>query len=407
MNENTVSDKIICVLISFMIMSVYIFETAVWGKYVLFIITLLIVMVYSSVSGFNLFSIVINRPFHLHIASFAIFCFLSSLWAWSPSLAVSKGITIFSILICFLFIYPYFQKKRSVELLLDAFMYSGYGIAMYTVLYYGVSGIVSMLSGNIRLGNDFTNANSIGLVAATSCIIQCSYLLKGEKRLLSIFLIPCIISLAISQSRKAIIMLIAGIAFLIMTKDGDKASVFRKIINIAIGVIAIALFIFLLSKLKIFAGVFHRFETLLESMNGKRAEDVRAVYRRIGMQQFFKTPILGIGMGNSLELLELAGERRTYTHCNFVELLSCGGLLGFLIYYIIYVRLLSGLLKYREYRSETTNLCIVLLVLMLIMDYGMVTYYDKQQYLYFMCFFLQLDFVKEDYFKNRFKNRKV
>lgn len=66
-------------------------------------------------------------------------------------------------------------------------MFSGYGIALYTVVYYGTSGIVSMLSGNVRLGNDFTNANSIGLIAATSCIIQFSYLLKRKKESLLFF----------------------------------------------------------------------------------------------------------------------------------------------------------------------------------------------------------------------------
>ena len=114
------------------------------------------------------------------------------------------------------------------------------------------------------------------------------------------------------------------------------------------------------------------------------------------MQQFYKTPILGIGMGNSLELLASVGQRRTYLHCNFVEILASGGIIGFVIYYCIYVKLLGGLWKYRKYRSQTTNLCIVLLLLMLIMDYGMVTYYDKQQYLYFMCFFLQLELLKKD-----------
>lgn len=393
--ENVISDKIICALITFMIMSFYIFETASWGRYVLFGITILITLIYAANNGFKL-PLVMNRPFHLHIAAFALFCFASSIWAWNPSLAVSKGITVFSILVCFSLLYPYFQQKQSIDLLLDAFMFSGYGIALYTVTYYGTSGIVSMLSGNIRLGNDFTNANSIGLITATSCIVQFSYLLRKEKKKYLIFLIPCIIALAISQSRKAMIMLVVGIAFLIMTNGSDRASILKKAFNIVLGVLAVYLLIYFLSKLEIFSGVFRRFETLFESINGTRAEDVRSVYRRIGMQQFYKTPILGIGIGNSLELLESIGQRRTYLHCNFVELLSSGGIVGFIIYYSIYFKLIAGLWKYRKYRSTTTNLCIVLLFLMLIMDYGMVTYYDKQQYLYFMCFFLQLELIKED-----------
>lgn len=393
--ENTVTDKIICALITIMIMSFYIFETASWGRYVLFGITVFITLIYSSKNHFKL-PIIINKPFHLYLAAFALFCFLSSIWAWNPTLAISKGITIFSILACFSLIYPYFLQKGSIDILLDAFMFSGYGIAIYTVVYYGTSGIASMLSGNIRIGNDFTNANSIGLIAATSCIIQVSYLLKREKKAFSVFLIPCIISLAISQSRKAIIMLVVGIAFLVMTNGNERSSMLKKTVNIIAGFLTIILLVYSLYKLDIFSGVFRRFETLFESINGTRTEDIRSVYRKIGMQQFYKTPVFGIGIGNSLELLSSVGERRTYLHCNFVELLSSGGIIGFTIYYSIYFHLLSGLWKYRRYRPMTTNLCIILLVLMLIMDYGMVSYYDKQQYLYFMCMFLHLSFIKND-----------
>ena len=395
--ENVISDMIICALVTFMIVSFYIFETASWGRYVIFGITILITLLYAANNVFKI-PLVLNRPFHIHVAAFAIFCFASSIWAWNSAAAISKGITIFSILICYSLIYPYFQQKGNIDLLLDAFMFSGYGIALYTVIYYGTSGITSMLTGNIRLGNDFTNANSIGLIAATSCIIQFSYLLKREKKKYTIFLIPCIIALAISQSRKAMIMLVVGIAFLIMTKGTNRASILKKVFNLMLGVLAVFLLIYVMSQLDIFSGVFRRFETLFESINGTRAEDIRSIYRRIGMQQFYKTPIFGIGIGNSLDLLESVGHRRTYLHCNFVEILSSGGIIGFVIYYSIYIKLIVGLWKYRRYRSTTTNLCIVLLFLMLIMDYGMVTYYDKQQYLYFMCFFLQLELIKEDYY---------
>ena len=330
---------------------------------------------------------------------FAIFSLISSLWAWNPSLALSKGITIFSILLCFSFLYPYFIQRKNIDILIDSFMFSGYGIAIYTVIFYGARGIASMLSGNIRVGNDFTNANSIGLIAVTSCIIQFYYLLKQEKKIFSIFLIPCIIALAISQSRKAMIMLIVGVAFLIMTSSSGRSSFIKKLFRIIIALFSVGILLYVLSRLDIFAGVFGRFETLFESMNGQRSEDIRTIYRKIGMQQFYKTPILGIGIGNSLELLSSVGQRRTYLHCNFVEILASGGIIGFVIYYSVYVKLLGGLWKYRRYRFRSTNLCIVLLVLMLIMDYGMVTYYDKQQYLYFMCFFLQLEFLKSDYRK--------
>ena len=97
--KNTISDKIICALLSFMIMSFYIFETAFWGRYVIFGITILITLLYAANNVFKI-PLVLNRPFHIQVAAFAIFCFASSIWAWNSAAAISKGITIFSILIC-------------------------------------------------------------------------------------------------------------------------------------------------------------------------------------------------------------------------------------------------------------------------------------------------------------------
>lgn len=385
-------DKIICGLVTFMIMSFYLFEMESWGRYVLFCISLLVALLYAGTNHMK-FNLRITS-FHKYILMFSLFCLMSSVWAWNPSLAISKGITILSILISFSLIYPYYEKQNNIESLLLSFMLSGYGICLYMIYYYGVDGIIGMLTGGVRLGNDFTNANAIGLLAATSCIIQYFFYQQNKYRITTIFVIPAMIALAISQSRKAIIMIVVGVIALTLTTVNGKKNI-KKYFQVLISLVVIGIIFYVLAKLDMFSGVLKRFNTLLESINGTRDEDIRSIYRRLGMQQFYKTPILGIGMGNSLELLSSLGERRTYLHCNFVEILASGGIIGFIVYYAIYYKIAKNLIKYKRFRISS-NLCLVLITLMILMDYGMVTYYDKQQYLYFMCFFLQIDFLKND-----------
>lgn len=390
--KNKVSDIIICFLVTFLIVSFYIFELESWGRYVMFVVAVLVALIHASQNGMKISTKM--EPFHGYILIFSLFCYLSAAWAWNSALAISKGTTILSMVICFSLIYPYYKKKGNIESLIKSFMLSGYVICVYTIAFYGINSFSSMLSGGIRIGNDFTNANGIGLVAATSCIIQVYFILQKKRSFLIVFLLPTLMAMAVSQSRKAIIMVVIGIAFLIITNNSDKKSG-KKIAGLIGGIAAFFLLLYMLSKVEMFQGVLRRFETLFESMNGTRVEDIRSIYRRIGFNQFLKTPILGIGIGNSLELLQSVGQRRTYTHCNYVELLASGGIIGFAIYYAIYVKLIGGLWKYRKNDFNITNLCIILLVLMVIMDYGMVTYYDKPQYLYFMCFFLQLSFIEK------------
>ena len=148
-------------------------------------------------------------------------------------------------------------------------MYSGYGISVYTIFYYGIPTILSMLVGNFRIGNDYTNANSIGLAAATACIIQFYLALRKEINWTVIFVLPSILMLAVSQSRKASVMVIVGIVFLTITCSKDKG-IIKKVIRLIVAIILLFIMIYALSKLDIFAGVFSRFQTYFESRSGAR-----------------------------------------------------------------------------------------------------------------------------------------
>ena len=326
-------DRIISVLVCFMIMSFYLFELMSWGRYVLIAITGLITVLFAIKKKGRI--LVGFESFHVHVFAIALFCFMSSIWAWNSALAISKGVTIMSILICYSFLYGYYRDLGSIEPLLKSIMYAGYGISLYTIIYYGLSGIISMLITSSRIGNDFTNANAIGLIAAMSIIIQFYFIIQKKANILAIFMIAAVIMLAISQSRKATVMVIVGIVFLIISSTEDQR-LHKKIATILTSILVLVLMIYAISKLDIFSGVFDRFQTYFESLSGNREVNIRDVYRSIGINQFKKTPLLGIGMGNSAELLVSVGHVRTYLHDNFVEILSSGGIIGFIVYYSMY-----------------------------------------------------------------------
>ena len=83
-----------------------------------------------------------------------------------------------------------------------------------------------------------------------------------------------------------------------------------------------------------------------------------------------------------------------YLHNNFVEMLCGGGLVGFILYYSIYVYLFVQLFKYRKADREAFSIAIVWLGLMLIMNYGMVTYYSKTQWYYLLIHFINVSNLK-------------
>lgn len=387
-NKDKSIDNCVTIVITFMIMSFYLFELNSWGRYVIIMCSIIIFYCYSFKNSFKI-SFRFEK-FHLLLLVFSIYCILSAIWAWNPSASIQKGISLISILICYCPIYMYYKDKGSIDTLLLAFMLSGFGIVLYSISFYGLSGLMTMLAGGTRLGNDYTNANSIGLVATISIIIQYNYILQKRHYLTLPLVIPSIILVAASQSRKALVLLLLGIVLLtIVASTNRKTLIFRIVISIGV----LMLFIMAVRNLELFSGVNKRFISYFESLSGTREENIRDIYRQIGYQQFFKTPIVGIGIGNSAELLESLGYRRTYLHDNYAELLACGGIIGTIIYYSMYFSNLKNLWDNRFIDPEITRLCLILLSAITIMDYGMVTYYDKQQYLYLMCFFLQVSFI--------------
>lgn len=397
MNIKKISDKLIWLFVIFFVGSFYIFESYSWGKYVTALVSVAIFLL----SFFQDRRISVKpQPFHWFLLAFALYCFLSSMWAWSKEDATSKGFTIIQILICFSFLYMHYQKVNSTDSLISAIMWAGYLIAIYSFIYYGgFIKVMQLLTDGIRLDNEYTNVNAIGMICAIACVIQIYRITYVKFSWSTIFMIPTIIMIAATQSRKALVLLFGGMMAVVVLKTLSSKDILKSAVKLllALGIFVIC-FYFLL-KLEIFSGINERMQGWFDSFLGREeaAEGsslwLRKQYRRIGMEQFFKTPLLGIGIGSSHLLTQTLG-RDTYLHNNFVELLACGGIIGFTIYYSIYAYLFYQLFKYRKYDNRGFAICFILLAILFVMDYGTVSYYSKTQYFYFMLCFLEVRNMK-------------
>ena len=87
--------------------------------------------------------------------------------------------------------------------------------------------------------------------------------------------------------------------------------------------------------------------------------------------------------------------RTYYLHNNFAEVLAGGGLVGFIIYYSIYIYIFVHFIRYRRYATMETAICATLLIMALVEDYASVTYYAKETYFYLMLGFLETEKLKQ------------
>ena len=78
-------------------------------------------------------------------------------------------------------------------------------------------------------------------------------------------------------------------------------------------------------------------------------------------------------------------------------MLCGGGIIGFVLYYAMYFYLFVGLFKYRKADNEAFYVALIWLTMMLIMNYGMVTYYSKLQWYYLAIHFLNVNQLRKKY----------
>lgn len=378
------------------------FDTYTWGKYVLFGLSLAVLLLGGFLGkGKILFRV--DAYVALNIL-FIVYILLTSLWAMRPSDTLTMATTMFRILICAYILYCTYTSIPELDetVLLKAVMWSGYIVAIYSIAFYGVDQMIAAgRDDSLRVDSEFSNVNSIGLISVLSCMIQVNLPLLDRKTRLfpsALFLIPCVIVIAATQSRKALVFLIAGVligAVVWAQKSKTKRGfVVKAVFGLGIGV----LLVYLLLRTEMLSGIRERMQGLINALLGTgkvdRSTVLRNNLRNLGWEEFLKHPIGGIGIANPHILAAQRYSFDAYLHDNFAELLCGGGIFGFIIYYSLYAYLFFQLWKHRGADRKRATFFALWLLLMLVMDYGMVSYYSKSQNFYLMIHFVNVFFLK-------------
>lgn len=130
----------------------------------------------------------------------------------------------------------------------------------------------------------------------------------------------------------------------------------------------------------------------------------RAFYIQTAVTLFKDNIILGNGHNSFFYYLTSIGYwHPAYSHCNYVELLTNQGIVGFLIYYAYKIKQTATLLKFNYNNRDILGALLLSgIVVSLVFDYGMVSYYD---FLAQFIFILSFTFIKI-YYEEKCKSNK-
>lgn len=391
-------DKVIWGLTTLLFSSFCIYNTSIFGNYILFGITVIVALLLA-VKNKGHFPVVIDK-FQGKVATFGAFCIISSIWSLSANDAIVKGVTVFEILLCLSVFYSYYSNTfNAVDRLLKSIIWGGYIICIYTFIYTGIDVIFSTLISGGRLDSSFDNINTIGALMAICAVLTVYYTAYEGIKLSNLLIVPVIALVAASGSRKALLILVSGIIlvfFLRQFSTGKKSGSLRFLLFLAL----LFVLVYILAETGIFSGISTRMDGLLALITGEGSIEhsawLRQQYAILGITIFLQHPILGIGIGNAHIINSQNYGLDTYLHNNYAELLASGGLVGFCVFYSIYVFFAVNLLKNRRIKNKETQILLILIFALLFSDMGLVSYYSKRTYFYFMIIFLYIKQCNRD-----------
>ncbi len=348
--------------------------------------------------GVSAFCVFFKRRFKfngmvLSLILYAILMAVGTLYTPASNSAVSETmylyITMAVVAICAI---QCIDDQQDIKHILTAFMWAGVALAIYVYAQYGnefwalLQENENAANTNInRLGDEYVNANMIGMCAAISVMIATFKLIAEKnplwkKALYATIIVFCFVMTMASASKKGILML-AVIAFGIWLYGAiGNRNILHQLRNIVILCLAFVAVYSLIVNVPIFSGIALRIKGLFSTLDGTstNASDLTRMYMvEKGIEVWWDYPIFGAGTVASDYYFGV------YAHNNYVELLMNSGLVGLIVFYIPqFAAFTKYFIDHRGYKrkSKLPALLFALLLAILVCSVGMVYYYER----YFM-----------------------
>lgn len=326
---------------------------------------------------------------------------LSYLWCISVPRVNMITRTLVLMMIINILVENLIRTKADLETLLFVF----YIILFVTAVMILVSVDFSKL-GVMRIGADMEklniwNANRIGKLNAILAIFSLHYLLEQKKRLNNAFyLVGFILGLFLcfnSGSRKSLL----DVFLFIILFFGFRGNGRKRIAYFFIGMILLfGLYMMVMNYESVYNVLGYRIEQMIRGIllheKQEASYSIRQNMIELGIKWWMNKPILGYGFGCYSALYYQAVGVDTYSHCNFIEILVSGGIVGFVLYYGIYAIIFSLYKKTKNRCNASQKTLFYIVLIELALNAANVIYYDWMNHLLLMLSYISLKYCTLD-----------
>lgn len=186
----------------------------------------------------------------------------------------------------------------------------------------------------------------------------------------------------LSGSRRA--MLVAMLMLMLQLMLSREIRKSRKVLLLLAAATALCVFVYLLFTNKtLYAMIGWRIESMLQTVLGSaQVEDAsmleRSAMKDYGYRLFRERPVAGWGVHGFAYKFNGFYGKLLYSHCGFSEILSCYGLIGFVLFYQVFVRYALRARRVLKSRDGVQVLMLVYALLTLISESGSMAFLTPQ-----------------------------
>ena len=355
---------------------------------------------------------------------FLIACMLSGFFAKDQVVYVSKLITLLQLFLFFIIGYSIIKNYQiKAEIIFYLVIFSTIIVFLQGMIY---SSTASAHLVDERLNSAQGNANTLANFGAFSFLFLTYLFINTGNKFKKIFLIFIILIIIVgilkTESRKGLILLpivvftfvsLQSIYLYSITKN-KKIFLLKFFSIFLIMIIMLGIGIYFITQFQYFER-FQQLSRFLQIQSGSNTSAFKNIidYSTYERRQFIKYGLamwkenfwFGVGLDNFRSCINefWISSRKTYSHNNYVEILSTTGILGGFTYYLIYYLIIKNLLSVLKIKniskSERSLIHIFLtgMYSLLIAEMVIISYYKKFFWLLFILFVVYANILKQKY----------
>ena len=355
-------DTIVKLMILILVTSIFVFndqKALLYGVKIVYLAVLGVFMIFRNVK---------IRWYLIWGVLFILLAFSSILWSGSETDILYSFLWILQAYLIFIVTIGNINSINMLEFTLKSFIFACLILSIRLLIMTPYS-----MWGSRRLGTAIGyNPNVIGM-QMTVGVLSSVYFLKRSSRKVFLIILNILFSVIIilSGSRKSILGLMLGIgSYLLLTSKTMKFS--KRIMIMIISPILLYGFVYIIYNVDLFYNIVgYRLDQLYNVFFGD-GDTIRLHMINEGIHLFSLRPFLGYGLSGYSRMSSFG----TYSHNNYIELLVNFGLIGFLLYYSMYLYFLVRLVNKYRYGDLKSIVFISIIFVVLFLDVGVVSYRD-------------------------------